>query len=189
MNQDVPWSVPAPFHAKRARGDSLMVFIQGTVWRTQSTWCQCATSPPFHLPLTTPTIMISQLKLRQSPERPLNGGTTHRQPNGYMTPTAENPEYLGLAETWSGQMEYTWGSIRYSLSASVSGDVCEVVCERVSEWVSKTRILWRTFSVGMVSHAQLCSILYWSWNLKMDTFPVFAKKSAIWQKHGTLFFF
>uniref|UniRef100_A0A673MB01 Receptor protein-tyrosine kinase n=1 Tax=Sinocyclocheilus rhinocerous TaxID=307959 RepID=A0A673MB01_9TELE len=27
--------------------------------------------------------------------------------NGYMTPTAENPEYLGLAETWSGQMEYT----------------------------------------------------------------------------------
>uniref|UniRef100_A0A673JZI1 Receptor protein-tyrosine kinase n=1 Tax=Sinocyclocheilus rhinocerous TaxID=307959 RepID=A0A673JZI1_9TELE len=29
------------------------------------------------------------------------------QPNGYMTTTAENPEYLGLAETWSGQMEYT----------------------------------------------------------------------------------
>uniref|UniRef100_A0A671SQR7 Receptor protein-tyrosine kinase n=1 Tax=Sinocyclocheilus anshuiensis TaxID=1608454 RepID=A0A671SQR7_9TELE len=28
-------------------------------------------------------------------------------PNGYMTTTAENPEYLGLAETWSGQMEYT----------------------------------------------------------------------------------
>uniref|UniRef100_A0A671PUL3 Receptor protein-tyrosine kinase n=1 Tax=Sinocyclocheilus anshuiensis TaxID=1608454 RepID=A0A671PUL3_9TELE len=26
----------------------------------------------------------------------INGGTTHRQPNGYMTPTAENPEYLGL---------------------------------------------------------------------------------------------
>uniref|UniRef100_A0A8C1A232 Receptor protein-tyrosine kinase n=1 Tax=Cyprinus carpio carpio TaxID=630221 RepID=A0A8C1A232_CYPCA len=29
------------------------------------------------------------------------------KPNGYMTPTAENPEYLGLAETWSGQTEYT----------------------------------------------------------------------------------
>uniref|UniRef100_A0A672PP82 Receptor protein-tyrosine kinase n=1 Tax=Sinocyclocheilus grahami TaxID=75366 RepID=A0A672PP82_SINGR len=29
------------------------------------------------------------------------------KPNGYMTTTAENPEYLGLAETWSGQMEYT----------------------------------------------------------------------------------
>uniref|UniRef100_A0AAR2JUS7 Receptor protein-tyrosine kinase n=1 Tax=Pygocentrus nattereri TaxID=42514 RepID=A0AAR2JUS7_PYGNA len=27
--------------------------------------------------------------------------------NGYVTPTAENPEYLGLAETWSGQREYT----------------------------------------------------------------------------------
>ncbi|XP_053496563.1 receptor tyrosine-protein kinase erbB-2 [Ictalurus furcatus] len=26
-----------------------------------------------------------------------------RQVNGYVTPTAENPEYLGLAETWSGQ--------------------------------------------------------------------------------------
>lgn len=35
----------------------------------------------------------------------INGGTAHRQPNGYMTPTAENPEYLGLADTWT-QMEY-----------------------------------------------------------------------------------
>lgn len=30
-----------------------------------------------------------------------------RQVNGYVTPTAENPEYLGLAETWSGQREGT----------------------------------------------------------------------------------
>ncbi|MCI4383939.1 hypothetical protein PGIGA_G00032380 [Pangasianodon gigas] len=30
-----------------------------------------------------------------------------RQVNGYVTPTAENPEYLGLAETWSGQRECT----------------------------------------------------------------------------------
>ncbi|XP_051530423.1 receptor tyrosine-protein kinase erbB-2-like [Myxocyprinus asiaticus] len=37
----------------------------------------------------------------------MNGGPTHMQPNGYVTPTAENPEYLGLAETWSGQVEYT----------------------------------------------------------------------------------
>uniref|UniRef100_A0AAR2KZR3 Receptor protein-tyrosine kinase n=1 Tax=Pygocentrus nattereri TaxID=42514 RepID=A0AAR2KZR3_PYGNA len=35
------------------------------------------------------------------------GAPHHRQLNGYVTPTAENPEYLGLAETWSGQREYT----------------------------------------------------------------------------------
>ncbi|XP_066518938.1 receptor tyrosine-protein kinase erbB-2 [Hoplias malabaricus] len=35
------------------------------------------------------------------------GPPHHRQLNGYITPTAENPEYLGLAETWSGQREYT----------------------------------------------------------------------------------
>lgn len=37
------------------------------------------------------------------------GGATSppRQLNGYVTATAENPEYLGLAETWSGQRECT----------------------------------------------------------------------------------
>ncbi|KAI5102924.1 receptor tyrosine-protein kinase erbB-2 precursor, partial [Silurus meridionalis] len=37
------------------------------------------------------------------------GGVTSppRPINGYVTPTAENPEYLGLAETWSGQRERT----------------------------------------------------------------------------------
>lgn len=37
------------------------------------------------------------------------GGATSppRQVNGYVMPTVENPEYLGLAETWSGHREYT----------------------------------------------------------------------------------
>lgn len=37
------------------------------------------------------------------------GGATSppRQVNGYVMPTAENPEYLGLAETWSGQRDCT----------------------------------------------------------------------------------
>lgn len=30
-----------------------------------------------------------------------------RQVNDFVTPTAENPEYLGLADTWSGQREHT----------------------------------------------------------------------------------
>ncbi|XP_076857099.1 receptor tyrosine-protein kinase erbB-2 [Brachyhypopomus gauderio] len=34
-------------------------------------------------------------------------GPTHRHLNGYVTPTAENPEYLGLSETWSGPRDYT----------------------------------------------------------------------------------
>ena len=29
-------------------------------------------------------------------------GPPPRQVNGFVTPTAENPEYLGLADTWSG---------------------------------------------------------------------------------------
>uniref|UniRef100_W5JY52 Receptor protein-tyrosine kinase n=1 Tax=Astyanax mexicanus TaxID=7994 RepID=W5JY52_ASTMX len=37
-----------------------------------------------------------------------NGGSPqYMQLNGYVTPTAENPEYLGLAETWSGQRDHT----------------------------------------------------------------------------------
>lgn len=30
-----------------------------------------------------------------------------RHVNGYVRPTAENPEYLGLAETWSGPRDLT----------------------------------------------------------------------------------
>uniref|UniRef100_A0A6Q2X9S2 Receptor protein-tyrosine kinase n=1 Tax=Esox lucius TaxID=8010 RepID=A0A6Q2X9S2_ESOLU len=33
--------------------------------------------------------------------------STPRQVNGFVTPTAENPEYLGLADTWSGQREHS----------------------------------------------------------------------------------
>lgn len=29
-------------------------------------------------------------------------GGVPRHVNGFVTPTAENPEYLGLADTWSG---------------------------------------------------------------------------------------
>ena len=32
---------------------------------------------------------------------------SHRHLNGFVTPTAENPEYLGLADTWSGQKDHT----------------------------------------------------------------------------------
>uniref|UniRef100_A0A671SRQ6 Receptor protein-tyrosine kinase n=1 Tax=Sinocyclocheilus anshuiensis TaxID=1608454 RepID=A0A671SRQ6_9TELE len=60
-------------------------------------------SPAFDNPYYHDIAAKAQAVARAS----INGGTTHRQPNGYMTTTAENPEYLGLAETWSGQMEYT----------------------------------------------------------------------------------
>lgn len=60
-------------------------------------------SPAFDNPYYHDIAAKAQAVARAS----INGGTTHRQPNGYMTPTAENPEYLGLAETWSGQTEYT----------------------------------------------------------------------------------
>lgn len=33
-------------------------------------------------------------------------GGVPRHVNGFVTPTAENPEYLGLVDTWSG---HTWG--------------------------------------------------------------------------------
>ncbi|TRY58694.1 hypothetical protein DNTS_023105 [Danionella cerebrum] len=61
------------------------------------------TSPAFDNPYYHDITAKAQAVARAS----VNGGTNHRQSNGYMTPTAENPEYLGLAETWSGPVEYT----------------------------------------------------------------------------------
>lgn len=91
------------------------------------------TSPAFDNPYYHDIAAKAQAVARAS----INGGTNHRQPNGYMTPTAENPEYLGLAETWSGQMEYTWEESFGTVCVQACGDECfgEVVC--VSERVSK----------------------------------------------------
>lgn len=36
------------------------------------------------------------------PEALERDGGVPRHVNGFVTPTAENPEYLGLADTWSG---------------------------------------------------------------------------------------
>ena len=66
-----------------------------------------ATSPafdnPYYLDLVAKANAVAGVAASNGPELPeRNGGGAPRHVNGFMTPTAENPEYLGLADTWSG---------------------------------------------------------------------------------------
>lgn len=60
-----------------------------------------STSPafdnPYYLDLVAKAKAVAGAAGMDGPER--DGG---RHVNGFVTPTAENPEYLGLADTWSG---------------------------------------------------------------------------------------
>ncbi len=134
MNQDVPCERPSTLPRKASERRFINGLYTGNSVENPEYLVPMRNISPISPAFDNPYYHDIAAKAQAVARASINGGTTHRQPNGYMTPTAENPEYLGLAETWSGQMEYTWGSIRYSLSASVSG---EVVCvsERVSEWV------------------------------------------------------
>lgn len=63
-----------------------------------------STSPafdnPYYLDLVAKANAVAGAAVAEGPEA-LDGGAP-RHVNGFVTPTAENPEYLGLADTWSG---------------------------------------------------------------------------------------
>ena len=67
-----------------------------------------STSPafdnPYYLDLVAKAKAVAGAAGMDGPEAAERDGGRHV--NGFVTPTAENPEYLGLADTWSG---YTWG--------------------------------------------------------------------------------
>lgn len=69
-----------------------------------------STSPafdnPYYLDLVAKAKAVAGTAAVDGPEAAERDGGVPRHVNGFVTPTAENPEYLGLADTWSG---YTWG--------------------------------------------------------------------------------
>ncbi|MBN3309815.1 ERBB2 kinase, partial [Amia calva] len=65
-------------------------------------------NPEYLVPLSSPAPAFDNpyyLDLGGKPWAGCAEGGPPRLANGFVTPTAENPEYLGLAETWSGQRE------------------------------------------------------------------------------------
>lgn len=107
VNQDVPSERPSTLPRKASERRFINGLCSGNSVENPEYLVPMGsispTSPAFDNPYYHDIAAKAQAVARAS----MNGGTNHRQPNGFMTPTAENPEYLGLAETWSGQMEYT----------------------------------------------------------------------------------
>lgn len=65
-----------------------------------------STSPafdnPYYLDLVAKANAVAEAAAVDGPEALERDGGVPRHVNGFVTPTAENPEYLGLADTWSG---------------------------------------------------------------------------------------
>ncbi|XP_034415095.1 receptor tyrosine-protein kinase erbB-2 isoform X1 [Cyclopterus lumpus] len=65
-----------------------------------------ATSPafdnPYYLDLVAKANAVAEAAAVNGPEALERDGRVPRHVNGFVTPTAENPEYLGLADTWTG---------------------------------------------------------------------------------------
>lgn len=65
-----------------------------------------STSPafdnPYYLDLVPKAKAVAGVTAGGGPEVLEGDGGAPRHVNGFVTPTAENPEYLGLADTWTG---------------------------------------------------------------------------------------
>lgn len=61
-----------------------------------------STSPAFDNPYYLDLLAKAGAAVANGPEALDRDGGPPRHVNGFVTPTAENPEYLGLADTWSG---------------------------------------------------------------------------------------
>lgn len=65
-----------------------------------------STSPafdnPYYLDLAAKAKAVAGASAPDGPEALERDERVPRHVNGFMTSTAENPEYLGLADTWSG---------------------------------------------------------------------------------------
>ncbi|XP_070963080.1 receptor tyrosine-protein kinase erbB-2 [Oncorhynchus clarkii lewisi] len=66
-----------------------------------------STSPAFDNPYYLDLVAKAVAGGGGGGERDRGPNPPPRQVNDFVTPTAENPEYLGLADTWSGQREHT----------------------------------------------------------------------------------
>lgn len=61
-----------------------------------------STSPAFDNPYYLDLVAKANAVAGAGDGSPERDGGAPRPVNGFVTPTAENPEYLGLADTWSG---------------------------------------------------------------------------------------
>lgn len=57
---------------------------------------------PYYLDLVAKAKAVAGASAADGSEALERGGEGPRHMNGFVTSTAENPEYLGLADTWSG---------------------------------------------------------------------------------------
>ena len=57
---------------------------------------------PYYLDLVAKAKAAPEAAVVDGPSALESDGGVTRHVNGFVTPTAENPEYLGLADTWSG---------------------------------------------------------------------------------------
>lgn len=57
---------------------------------------------PYYLDLLAKANALAEASVVNGSEVLEQDGGVPRHVNGFVTPTAENPEYLGLADTWSG---------------------------------------------------------------------------------------
>ncbi|KTG37577.1 hypothetical protein cypCar_00006103 [Cyprinus carpio] len=107
VNQDVPYERPSTLPRKVSERRFINGLYTGNSVENPEYLVPMRNISPISPAFDNPYYHDITAKAQAVARASINGGTTHRQPNGYMTPTAENPEYLGLAETWSGQTEYT----------------------------------------------------------------------------------
>uniref|UniRef100_A0A673M345 Receptor protein-tyrosine kinase n=1 Tax=Sinocyclocheilus rhinocerous TaxID=307959 RepID=A0A673M345_9TELE len=107
VNQDVPCERPSTLPRKASERRFINGLYTGNSVENLEYLVPMRNISPISPAFDNPYYHDITAKAQAVARASINGGTTHRQLNGYMTPTAENPEYLGLAETWSGQMEYT----------------------------------------------------------------------------------
>jgi len=57
---------------------------------------------PYYLDLVAKANAVAEAAAADGAEAPERDGRVPRHANGFVTSTAENPEYLGLADTWTG---------------------------------------------------------------------------------------
>lgn len=107
VNQDVPCERPSTLPRKASERRFINGLYTGNSVENPEYLVPMRNISPISPAFDNPYYHEIAAKTQAVARASINGGTTHRPPNGYMTPTAENPEYLGLAETWSGEMEYT----------------------------------------------------------------------------------
>ncbi|KAG5262466.1 hypothetical protein AALO_G00275430 [Alosa alosa] len=112
VNQEVPSERPSTLPRKGAErrlrnGMSTGHSVDNPEYLVPPGSLSPAFDNPYYLDLVAKAQAVAAANDRSPSMSTATMSPPHRQLNGFITPTAENPEYLGLADTWSGQKEHT----------------------------------------------------------------------------------